>query len=176
MSELCLEKMSAVAGGGFIYCNSMKGHVGPHAHTYPTQLFPVPQTEMVSLREIRAALARTESTLNGINIEVGTNSKIMDAFLVRLEAVEQSQGKLLAALNELDGRVRGLGDGLADKLNYLDLEIPHCINTKIDRSHADLQQGLISINNRLDMIASRLPLAATPPRRKSSRRKKGERK
>ena len=33
--ETCDARMNPVAGGGFLYCNALKGHEGLHSHTFP---------------------------------------------------------------------------------------------------------------------------------------------
>jgi len=37
----------------------------------------------------------------------------------KLDALAESQGKLLAGINELSGQIKGLGDGLVDEIRLL---------------------------------------------------------
>lgn len=76
---------------------------------------------MTSLREIKAKLDAQASSLNLLH-----NS---------LEVLAESQGKLLAALNELGGQIKGLGDGLADEIRNATETIQSLPYRKVPRGY-----------------------------------------
>jgi len=91
--DYCNAQMASVAGGGFIYCNSRKGHEGPHTHTYPSILMPRPQTEITSLTQIKAKL---DSLLEG-------QGKLYSALSERNESLTDIRTDLKALYGKLDG-------------------------------------------------------------------------
>jgi hypothetical protein len=102
---------------------------------------PEPLQEMASLTAIKAALARIERIAQQTQDEqVGFAGRLsfIEQRLLRIESqqnqdreaisswisgVEQSQGKLLAALNETSGRVMAIGNALGDVQADLSQEI-----------------------------------------------------
>jgi len=100
-----------------------------------------PPQEMVSLTQIKAALARIERIAQQTQDEqVGFAGRLssIEQRLLRIESqqnqdreaisswisgVEQSQGKLLTALNETSGRVMAIGNALGDAHKDLTLQL-----------------------------------------------------
>jgi hypothetical protein len=128
MSERC-NYFHDLNGGQKMQCPLELGHTGPHPAGWPG---PIPQ-EMVSLREIRAALARTE----------------------------ESQGKLLAAIHEETERCnRLMAQRLEEIKAFLNLEIPHCVNSYSDERFSAVNGRLDALGNQFGELLELLALKA----------------
>jgi hypothetical protein len=90
MSEICNEKIATLTSGGCLYCNAMKGHEGPHTHTY--------QLDMASLNNsfIAALLASLDDKVATLQLQVTDLHSKVDALhtWARLQgAPQQRAGK-----------------------------------------------------------------------------------
>jgi hypothetical protein len=118
---------------------------------------PQPPTEMASLTAIKAALARIERIAQQTQVErVG--------FAGRLSAIEQSQGKLLAALNETSGRVMAIGNALGDIAAQV--AKPHEVTTSAEVAQIWLDTLEELRLTRKALAGQRKAAAGSPKRRK----------
>ena len=99
VGELCSETMCPVAGGGYLYCNEMKGHDGYHAHTFQQLLYNAAtagsQGENAELESLRATVKRCKESLRKIGNYTAAHDDVIDASWVAKvidEARAEEQG------------------------------------------------------------------------------------